>query len=806
MRKYGIVLFVLGCIALGQMDAFASCVSFEDVPFDFASVAPVHVGERSPLEQRIHDLEWLMQNNGKSTPLDDSTFYATKLELAALYDQLPREHNSLDDGSDTCPATVLPAGIVPYTDFGTTVGAVNNFSSVGCGGNTAPDKIYSYTPNQAGWFVFDTFGSNFDTQLYIRTGGACPGSSEVICNDDAFGPQSQVTVFLNSSQTYYVIVDGFQSYSGNFALHISGSCIIGFNNDWQQECPESPGDPMHAVWDCNGGCNNQWNGGFGQWQQVNLCQFMRGTCFTYQDPNNFSARDIDSYYFTLTEPCSLRLNLLAEFSYNVQINDYGFCPGINFVSLLNIPVCNGGTYITQCLPAGTYTIEISPNFYIGMTTPESYLFSIEPIPCSGCRIDASFIAPASFTANGCDGISHNSLRPSNDATYCVVIPYASDWTFSLCGSPNWNSWIYLTNQCNGGIIAQDNDGCSPNGLSKIECVSLMPGNYYFTIEGFNNPDCGQFYVSVTSCQGSCCYGDMWNPSCANTTQSECEILGGNFDLGGTCTPGLCYPRPGCDAPSAFSQQPHVPDENWTALASDNYLVNRVWENYNATGFIKAVRFWGLSIDYNTGIACTEQPGSFEITFVDSSNGPQVQTYNVQAFGLPLLQNYGANYVMTEYNVDLPTLCPIQNGRISIRGSDNDACVWHWATSPQGNGSVVLVNSGGAINLARDMAICLEKGCPKPDSLVISIFNVPDGFYQLNLHVSLGSFVTLAYSDSINAVYPATYLPIYSGWLSAGNYGFVEPMISTNRRFIAIADCSEPAMEMKESESQTEPEE
>jgi len=795
MRKYGIVLFVLGCIislfGVGQNCAFAACTPSEGLPCGFDSVVPVYLQDRTPLEQQIHDLESQLQNNGKSMPLDDAAYQQLKLELAELYSQLPRERDPLDDGADACPAVDMPTNIQPWTDYGTTIGAANNFTSFApCGPSTAPDKIYRFIPANTGNYTFDTFGSDFDTQLYIRSGGACPGTNALVCNDDFGGSQSKVQWLMNAGQAYYIIVDGFQNYSGNFVLHLTIECAIGNNPAWQQECAESVGDPSHAQWDCNGGCNNQWYGGFPQWQQMNLCQIQRGECFTYQDPNNISIRDIDCYYFTLTEPCSVSITIFSTFSYNVQINEYGFCVPQNFVSLLNIPSCNGGTIITQCLPAGTYSFEVSPNFYSGMTTPQPYFFFLDPIPCSGCRIDASFIAPSSFTANGCDNISHNSLRPSNDATYCVVIPYASDWTFSLCGSPAWNSYLYLTSECNGGIIAQDNDGCPANGLSKIECVSLMPGNYYLTIEGFNANDCGQFYLTATECVGSCCYGDMWNPSCSFGSHTACDALGGNFTLGQQCTPGLCYPRPGCDAPSAFSQQPHVPDENWTALASDNYLVNRVWENYTATGWIKSVRFWGLSLDYNTGLACTEQPGSFEITFVDSSNGPQVQTYNVQSAGLPLLQNYGANYVMTEYNVDLPTPCPILNGRVSIRGSDNDACVWHWATSPQGNNSVVLVNSGGPINLARDMAICMEQGCPAPDSVTINV-HINYFTYYVSFRTLADGYISVFYSDSINSVYPNNYLQAFAPiWYPAGTYSHhdVNPP-SQNRRYVVTLNCA-----------------
>ncbi|MCB1060554.1 MAG: hypothetical protein KDB65_09995 [Calditrichaeota bacterium] len=781
-------LTALVLISMGQ----GYCVASEESENLFSNVEAVRPHDLTPLEAQIQELELELQNHGRSMPLEETEYMRVKQQLAELYEQLPREHNPLDDGANACPAVDIPSNIQPWTDYGTTVGATNNFSSFSpCGASTAPDKIYRFTPANSGYYTFDTFGSDFDTQLYIRSGGACPGTTALICNDDFGGSQSKVQWLMNAGQAYYIIVDGFQNYSGNFVLHLTVECNIGNSPQWQQECAESVGDPFHAAWDCNGGCNNQFNGGFPQWQQLNLCQFQRGECFTYIDQNNFTARDIDTYSFTLTEPCSLMISTFSTFSYNVLILDYGFCLPNLYYSQLNIPSCNGGTFITQCLPAGTYAFEISPNFFEGMTTPQPYVFQLDPIPCSGCRIDASVIAPASFSANGCGVGSQNSLRPSDEATYCVVIPFASDWTFDLCGTgPQWNSYLYLTSECSGGIIAQDNDGCSPGGHARIECVSLLPGNYYLTIEGFNIDDCASFYMNITPCTGSCCYGnDPFNLQCAFVSQSECAQMAGEFTLGQQCTPDVCGIRPECDMSSQYSQQPHLPTETWTALATDTYLPNRVWEDYSASGVISGVRFWGVSLDYNTGLACTEQPGSFQITFVDSSYGPTVQSYNMNITGGLLPQNYGANYPMYEYYADLPTDCGILSGRINIAGSDGDPCVFHWLTSPQGNGNVVLVNSGGSTLLSRDMAVCLNEGCPKPDSVVIRLA-APDT-YDVLFHLPENSYVRLYYSDNVNAVFPNTYVELTAGSLNAGNWMYTDNTAIAQRRYLLTAQCGPP---------------
>jgi hypothetical protein len=442
-----------------------------------------------------------------------------------------------------------------------------------------------------------------------------------------------------------------------------------------------------------------------------------------------------------------------------------------------------------------------PNFSSGMTTPRAYLLLVEPIPCSGCHYDGAFVAPFTWNDNTCGAGNECSLRNSQEKILCVTIPYASDWTFSMCSSdPVWDSYIYLTNTCCGNIIAQDDDGCGGVGVSRINCLPLNAGSYYLTVEGYNPTDCGAFALSITECIGSCCYGDPNNPSCANVSQSACNSLSGNFTQGQQCVPGLCYTRPACDVTDVeFSQQPHVPDEPWSAFASDFWPNSRVYENYSVGGAISSVRFWGVNIDYNSGQSCVEQPGNFQIMFIDSSNGPAIQTYNVSLTGTLLPLNYGANYPMWQYTAQLPSVCSILSGRVSIVGSDNDACVFHWATSPQGDGSVVLVNSGGPVVLPRDMAVCLGRGCHAPDSVVIRLAGA--NAYDIMFRLYELSFVRLYYSTNVNAVFPTTYTLFASGSLPLGNWYSTDSSADPQRRYVLTAQCGPPPTDGGESVGQ-----
>jgi hypothetical protein len=142
---------------------------------------------------------------------------------AALYNRLaelqPRHGGSpLDQGNDACPATVI--GAIPYTDTGTTVGYVNDYTT--CGPNTAPDVIYEYTATTTENHTISLCGSAYDTRLEVRSVGACPGTTPNGCNDDFCGPQSQLTLALTAGTTYWIIVDGFSGSSGAYTLNVTG--------------------------------------------------------------------------------------------------------------------------------------------------------------------------------------------------------------------------------------------------------------------------------------------------------------------------------------------------------------------------------------------------------------------------------------------------------------------------------------------------------------------------------------------------------------------------------------------------------
>lgn len=523
----------------------------------FAPGAVIRPQQLTPLEAQIKELEFQIDGGAGGEEPDPVHIAELKEQLSELYAQRSenRERNPLDQGADACPATVL-TGTYIY-DTGTTTGRVNNYNPlIPCGTSTAADVIYQWTPPVSSIYTISTDGSSYDTYLHIRWLGVCPGTTQYACDDDGGpGTTSQITMRFYSFETYYIIVDGYNTNNGAYVLWSTESCKLPVSACDITECGEFIYDPNHSINDCNGACNNQ--NLIPTWQDIQLCQSVCGKSFTYVNHQGNNWRDTDSYQFTLTEACSLEITLNTEMSTQLFIFNSG-CPwsGTFFDEVWDYP-CSTVTYITNCLPAGTYSFWIGPTVFSGLDSLNDYRFRLDPIPCSGCRIDGDINAPGSAAWNTCGAQNDNSLRPSADYTYCVNIPYESDWTFSICNDDSiWDSFIYLTTQCNGGIIAQDDDGCGGVGLSVINCVHLAAGTYYLTVEGFASTYCGPFTLNVAECLGSCCFGDPANPTCEEVSQNLCTEFNGTFTFAEPCSSGACFTRPSCGAGAVVSQPPH----------------------------------------------------------------------------------------------------------------------------------------------------------------------------------------------------------------------------------------------------------
>lgn len=101
---------------------------------------------------------------------------------------------------------------------GTLVGADGTLD-VSCGFNTGVDHIVTFTAPLADDYVITTQGTAIDTVLAAFS--SCDSAAEVICNDDAIGLQSSVTVTLAAAQSILISVESYDGATGPFNLNIN---------------------------------------------------------------------------------------------------------------------------------------------------------------------------------------------------------------------------------------------------------------------------------------------------------------------------------------------------------------------------------------------------------------------------------------------------------------------------------------------------------------------------------------------------------------------------------------------------------
>lgn len=152
----------------------------------------------------------------------------------------------------TCPSIDLGMTL-PISVAGTTSGAPNSLGTSACGfmGNSvSPDAEYQWIAPLTATYAIDTFGASFDTVLSVRS-ATCSGS-ELACNDDDTGLQSQLQLDLSAGQTVIVVVEGYGQSNGSYALHIRRIPRCG---DGALDPGEQCDDGTEVGGDgCNAGC------------------------------------------------------------------------------------------------------------------------------------------------------------------------------------------------------------------------------------------------------------------------------------------------------------------------------------------------------------------------------------------------------------------------------------------------------------------------------------------------------------------------------------------------------------------------
>jgi hypothetical protein len=176
--------------------------------------------------------------------------------------------NGAPECTTDCPQGDLGSLVQDGAATGSTEGAGDDL--VGrCTFNRAEDATWAWTAPDDALYTFDTFGSSYDTLLYVLD-GSCAGA-ELACNDDTLGLQSRVRVPLEQGQRVVLVVDGYDRRSGDYVLNISrteaGRCDDGLDNDSDglvdcddPNCSSAPACCTAAPEDCSNGTDDDCDG------------------------------------------------------------------------------------------------------------------------------------------------------------------------------------------------------------------------------------------------------------------------------------------------------------------------------------------------------------------------------------------------------------------------------------------------------------------------------------------------------------------------------------------------------------------
>ena len=128
-----------------------------------------------------------------------------------------RRVRAAEPGSCDAP-TAVGLGLIQST----TRGARDALQGT-CGGQGA-ERVFVFTTDQDTEVCVDTFGSDFDTVVYVRADACADADRELVCNDDFGGLQSQIGFMAAAGAEYFVVVDSFGD-GGAFNLDVTrGPC------------------------------------------------------------------------------------------------------------------------------------------------------------------------------------------------------------------------------------------------------------------------------------------------------------------------------------------------------------------------------------------------------------------------------------------------------------------------------------------------------------------------------------------------------------------------------------------------------
>ncbi|WP_437677561.1 MXAN_6577-like cysteine-rich protein [Sorangium sp. So ce131] len=434
-------------------------------------------------------------------------------------------------GPPICPTTDEVITELPQVITGDTALLGDRFTPT-CGDPDGPDASYVFTAPADGKYVFDTFGSGYNTVLELRDGG-CDGRV-IACNDDSQeGAQSRITTDLTAGQTVVVVVDGASGEAGPFTLNIS---------EWVP--PPCPMEDLGSTFPQSVNRNT-----------TGLDHYLEPSCLTGAAPE---------MSFSFTAPAAGRYTFDtfgSSFDTVLHVHD-GSCTGRSLgcnndatssQSQVVTPLAEGQTAYVVVDGAfgssGAFTLNVDG--ILAPPCPENELGSVVPQTVTGTTAGRGDFVSAACGAPG-----------GAEATYSFTAPNDGVYVFDTFGS-SFNTIVHvLDGSCGGASL-----GCNDNtaGPQSRVAVPLTAGQaVVVVVDGAGTSAAGAYTLNVSLFDGTA--------TCASP-----------IDLGSTVpqtATGPTLTQPNSAAPSCVASSGNDRVYRFTAPADGTYVIDTLSSTFD----------------------------------------------------------------------------------------------------------------------------------------------------------------------------------------------------------------------------------
>ncbi len=357
--------------------------------------------------------------------------------------------------------------VVPQDLGGSTqdqIDKLHGSCSAGGPNDESPDYAISFTAPSDGEYTFDTFGSAYDTLLYVVEGAACNGA-ERACSDNYPGVEtSALSLQLGAGETITVVVDGNFGSQGAFNLHV-GQLGGGL-------CPDADlgsAIPNGTSGDTSDGDNT-----------------VAGTC------GGFTQAD-DTYLFTATQDGLYTFDTLGATYDTVLFVRDGDCDGVELG-------CNDDysffeqSQVAVTLAAGQ-TVMVAVD---GGTQSGTYDLAIDFVTCPDEDLDSNLPeAVVGDTIGAVDKLAmvgcFNVDEAAPDYVFEWTAPADALYTFDLGGS-DYDTVMYVQEAaCGGAELACNDDSI---GLQSSVSLNLDQDQTVVVVVSGYSGDSGNFALAI----------------------------------------------------------------------------------------------------------------------------------------------------------------------------------------------------------------------------------------------------------------------------------------------------------------------